>query len=328
MAESAPAACSPVRGTQLLVVHMGTVIRRPALSSLEISWRWLVGIPFLWVFWIEWQKVLAIYPVAASGFTQVDSVNPWIGLVQMSRVWDYYAPHAFAILRWLLPVAAVAWVLASAIGRNLIMMRMQPGIRFRPLAMIVLQALWLAMAALAFWGWFASVHWTAMANFHGTMNPDLVSFFIWFIVLSLGFYSAFALLSWPFSVAPILMLLEERSALSALGQGLRLGKGFGSKAAEVNMTLGVAKLGIIVLAMVLSAAPLPFADELSPGAMRLVTAASFLFYMIANDYFQVVRLRAFVEFRKIFRGSPKASGSSQQAVRIESTTPDPPALPS
>ncbi|MFP5275647.1 MAG: hypothetical protein ACLGPM_00915 [Acidobacteriota bacterium] len=309
IAVSKPAAGAPVRGTQLLVEHMGTVIKRPVLSLLEIGWRWLVGIPFLWVFWNQWQKVLAVYPVTASGFTQVDTVNPWIGLVQMGGVWKYYAPHAAAILHWLLPLFAFVWVVVSAVGRNLILMRMNPGVRFRPLGMMLLQAVWLALAALAIWGWFVSVQWTAVTHFHPGAEPELVGFFIWSIFLSLGFYSAFALLSWPFSVAPILMLMEKRSALSALGQGLRLGKEFGSKAAEINMTLGVAKLGIIVLAMVLSAAPLPFADELSPGALRLVTCASFLFYMIANDYFQVVRLRAFVEFRKIFRGSIAASGS-------------------
>lgn len=296
-----------MRGTQLLVEHMGTVIRRPSLSFMEIGWRWLVGIPFLWVLWTEWEKILAVYPLDASGFNHVDTVNPWIGLVQMGGVWDYYAPHVFAVFHWLLPVAAVAWVLVSAVGRNLILMRMQPGVRFRPVAMIVLQALWLGLAALAIWGWFASMHWAAMTHFHGTMEPELVGFFIWAIFLSLGFYSGFALLSWPFSVAPILMLLERRSVGSALKNGFLLGKGFSSKLAEVNMTLGVAKLGIIVLAMVLSAAPLPFADELSPGALRMVTAGSFLFYMIANDYFQVVRLRAFVEFRQIFRGGSAAA---------------------
>ena len=297
-----PPAGGPVRGTQLLVEHMGTVIRRPALSFLEIGWRWLVGVPFLCVFWMEWQKVLSVYPVTASGFTQVDTVNPWIGMVQMGGVWKYYAPHAAAILHWLLPMAAVAWIVVSAVGRNLILMCMNPGARFRPLAMMLPQGLWLGLAALTIWGWYASVQWTAVTHFHPGVEPELVGFFIWSIFLSLGFYTAFALLSWPFSVAPILMLLEKRSALSALRQAFRLGRGFAGKAAEVNLTLGVAKLGIIVLALVLSAAPLPFADELSPGALRLVTAASFLFYMVANDYFQVVRLRAFVEFRKIFRG--------------------------
>ena len=39
----------PVRGTQLLVEHMGEVFRRPSLIAIEIAWRWLFGIPFLLV---------------------------------------------------------------------------------------------------------------------------------------------------------------------------------------------------------------------------------------------------------------------------------------
>jgi hypothetical protein len=39
----------------------------------------------------------------------------------------------------------------------------------------------------------------------------------------------------------------------------------------------------------------------------VVWAASTLFFFIANDYFQVVRLKAFVEFWRIFKGSELAS---------------------
>ena len=58
--------------------------------------------------------------------------------------------------------------------------------------------------------------------------------------------------------------------LSGLGQALTLGKGFTGKLAEINLVLGIAKLALLVVAMVFSAAPLPFSDELGPGAMRAV----------------------------------------------------------
>ena len=53
--------------------------------------------------------------------------------------------------------------------------------------------------------------------------------------------------------------------------------------------------------MVFSAAPLPFSDELGGGAMHVVAAASVVFYLVANDFFQVVRLKAFLAFRETFR---------------------------
>jgi hypothetical protein len=286
---------------------MGDVIRRPVLSLLEIGWGWLVGIPFLLVCWQQAQKILAVYPLDASGFNNIDTQNPWVAFVQLGSVWDYYAPHVVPVLHWLLPVFAVAWILVSAIGRNLILMRMKSDIRFRPLSMIALHAVWLGSAALAIWGWFASLQWTATTHFPAGVEPDLVGFFIWAIFISLGFFSGFALLSWPFSIAPVLMLTEDRSVASSLIEGMRLGKGFSSKLAEINLVMGIVKLGLIVLAMVLSAAPLPFADELSPGALRIVTASSAVFYLLASDYFQVVRLRAFLEFRELFRGNAQTA---------------------
>ena len=63
------------------------------------------------------------------------------------------------------------------------------------------------------------------------------------------------------------------------------------------------KLTLLVVAMVLSAAPLPFSDQLGPGAMHFAVAVSALFFLVADDFFQVVRLKAFVEFRRIFRGN-------------------------
>ena len=97
------------------------------------------------------------------------------------------------------------------------------------------------------------------------------------------------------------MLLEGRSAFSALGQSFQLGKAFTSKLAEINLVMGIGNLALIVLAMVLSAAPLPFSDELGNDALHWIDAGAVVFYLVASDYFQVVRLKGFLEFWKMFR---------------------------
>jgi hypothetical protein len=146
------------------------------------------------------------------------------------------------------------------------------------------------------------MQWIADTHIHVAGEPDLVGYSIWAIFLSLGFFTAFALASWPFSIAPLLAGLENRSVLAALGQSLRLGKPFTGKLVEINLVLGIVKLALIVVAMVFSAAPLPFSDELGPSAMHAVAAASVIFYLLANDFFQVVRLKAFLAFWETFRG--------------------------
>ncbi len=296
-----PDTARPVRGTQLLVEHMGEVLRRPSLIAIEIGWRWLFGIPFLLICRQQAQQILSAYSLESSGLDSLDTQNPWVAAIQISHGIAFYEPHVLAVLRWLLPAAAAAWIVASGIGRVLLLRRMKAHMRFRPFTMMALQCGWLGLFALVVWGWLRSMQWVAATHIEVTGEPDLVGYFIWAIFLSLGFFTAFALTSWPFSIAPLLVQLERRSAASALLESLRLGKPFTSKLAEINLVLGIVKLALMVLAMVFSAAPLPFSDELGSGSLQIVSAASVVFYLVANDLFQVVRIEAFFAFWKVLR---------------------------
>ncbi len=174
---------------------------------------------------------------------------------------------------------------------------------------MTLQAAWLCLLAITIWSWLRTMHWVAATHIGIAGEPDLIGFAIWTIFLSLGCFTAWALVSWTASVAPLLAMLENRSAISALAETLALGKPFISKLAEINLVLGIVKLALLVVAMVFSAAPLPFSDELGSGAMHLVYFGSAVFFLVSNDYFQVVRLEAFFEFWKVFRGAEGTSGS-------------------
>jgi hypothetical protein len=294
---------APLRGTQSLVGQMGWVFERPSLTGLEILWRWTFGLPFTIIVLLEAIKISIALPPAAAGLDDLNPQNPWVAEVQLSDAWALYQPHVAAVLRWLLPLAALAWVIVSGLGRSLLLKRMEPRFRFRPLETIFLQAAWLAVFAAACWGWFRSIEWVAATHITSTGEPDLIGYSMWAIFLSLGFFTAFALVSWALSIAPLIMLLEDRSALSALGQSLRLGKAFTGKLMEINLVMGIVKLALLVVAMVLSAAPLPFSDQLGPDAMHGIYAVATIFYLVASDYFQVVRLKGFVEFWKMFRGA-------------------------
>ena len=116
-----PSTHAPVRGTQLLVEHMGEVIRQPSLVVLEIGWRWLVGIPFLFVLWRQGQHILAAYPLESSGFNSIDTKIPGWPSRRLPACWSYYRAPVATVLRWLLPIAALGWVVVSSLGRNLIL---------------------------------------------------------------------------------------------------------------------------------------------------------------------------------------------------------------
>ena len=300
---------APLRGTQSLVGQMGWVVGQRPLLAMEVAWRWIFGIPFLALCWIEADRVFAAVPADSAGLTALDAQNPWIAAVQLARAWTLYRPHVLEVAAWVAPIAALAWIVISGVGRGLVLRRIDPAmrLRFRPGAIMMLQAGWLALLGAACWGWFACMEWLVATHISSGGEPDLVGFAIWAIFLSLGFFTLWALVSWTLSIAPLLMLLEDCSALSALGRSLRLGRPFTSKLAEINLVMGIVNLALIVLAMVFSAAPLPFSDELGSDALHWVNLIAVLFYLLASDYFQVVRLKWFEEFWKMFRGPQRAA---------------------
>jgi hypothetical protein len=285
------------------------------LTGIELAWRWIFGIPFLLVCWMQAQRILTALPAESTGLNAIDSQNPWVAAVQLVRVWAFYQPHVDAVLRWLAPAAALAWVVVSGVGRSLVLKRIDPALAarrlFRPVQMMVLQAGWLALLGATWWAWFRSMEWVAATHIATGAEPDLVGTAFWTIFLSLGFVTAWALVSWALSIAPLVMLLEDRPALSSIGQSLRLGRAFTGKLVEINLVMGIVNLALIVLAMVLSAAPLPFSDELGGDALHGISALALVFYLVASDYFQVVRLKGFVEFWKMFRGN-EAGGQEDQ----------------
>lgn len=293
---------APIRGTQTLVDQMGWVFRRPSVVALEVAWRWLFGVPFLLVCWMRARHVAAVLPPESTGLTNIDAQNPWIAAAQLSSAWWRYEPLIARELRWIAPIAAIVWIVISALGRSGVIKRVEPRAGFRPVTLLLLQAAWLGVFAATCWCWFQSIGWAAATHLHGA-EPDLVGFSMWAIFLSLGFFTLWALIGWAVSVAPILALMENCSAASALGRSLRLGGVFTGKLVEIGLVMGIVNLALVVVAMVLSAAPLPFSDELGTDAMHAVWAAAAAFYLVASDYFQVVRIKSTIEFWRAYRSS-------------------------
>jgi hypothetical protein len=292
----------PVRATQSAVGQMGWVFARPSLTALEVAWRWIFGAPILLFCWIQAQRILAQLPPESTGLDKVNLQDPWVSAVRLADAWDLYRPHVVHVLVWLGPLAAVAWVVVSALGRNLVMKRLEPGLPFRPASMIALQAAWLAALVSTCWAWFRSIGWAADQHIGNGAEPDLVGYTVWVIVFTLGFFTLWALISWAVAIAPMLVLLENRPAFSALRESLRLGKPFSSKLVEINLVMGIVKLALLVLAMVFSSVLIPFAEQVGAGTLHVEWIIVSIFYFVASDYFQVVRLKGFIEFWHTFRG--------------------------
>ena len=304
-----------LRATQSLVSYMAFVWGHPSLVFIEIAWRWLFGVPFLMVCWAQAQLILAQFPPSSVGLDRLEFQNPWLTSEILAEAIGRYEPAVGNVLKWLLPIGAIGWAIASGLGRTFVLARMNAFAPFSPRsigsqlrkapAYMVLQGLWMSALMGCLWLWFQSVGWASATYITVGAQPDLVGYLCWLIFLSLGVYVIWALLSWTLAIAPVLLFLEDRvrSPWAALRRSFSLGKPLSGKLMEVCLVLAIVKIMLIVLDMVFSAAPLPFADQFGPDALHVLYVIVFIVFLLANDYFYVVRLRSFVELWRYDQGA-------------------------
>lgn len=287
--------------------------QRPSLTAIEVAWRWLFGVPFLAVLWTQVQRILTAIPPESTGLDRLNFQNPWVSSVLLVDAAGIYLPPVVEALRWLVPIAVVVWAVISGLGRSLVLWRMtsldtaeigrSAGFSgWKIPGMIVLQGLWLIALLGCFWLWYRGVAWAATTHITSATEPDLVGYLCWLIFLSLGLFVLWAMTSWTLAIAPLLYVLEGGSIFTALKSSFRLGKTFSGKLAEVNLVMAIVKIALIVLAMVFSAAPLPFSDQFGVDFMHFLYVVIAVGYLVANDYFHVVRLRSFVGLWRAYRG--------------------------
>jgi hypothetical protein len=265
---------------------------------IELAWRWLYGAPALLLMYYEGAKLLASVPLAATGIYDFSLQDTDRATVAVANLWETLTPPLFHLLWWLAPLLGLGWALASGVGRSFVLRRYDAALPFRPLTLSALQTLRVAALGGSFVGWFRAIQWSANTTL-GNGEPNLVLYFALVICISLGIFIFWALVSWVFSVAPLIALLENTSTLACLGRSLRLGP-LTSKLVEVNLVLGIVKLALVVLAMVFSATPLPFTSVMAGTSLYLWWAAVTLVYFAASDFFQLGRLVAFIRFWRIY----------------------------
>ena len=305
-----------LRATQSIVAHMGFVWSHPSLIFIEVAWRWLFGVPFLLIAYGQAQQISMKLPPSAAGLDRVEFQNPWLSSVLLAEAIARYEPLVIAVLRWLVPAGVVAWSILSGIGRTSVLARMnaidpatdqrskQSFLRRTP-GIILLQALWMIALLACVWGWFSVAGWASDHYITIGAQPDLVAYLCWLIFITLAIYVLWAILSWTIAIAPILFCLELDNRpldfLRALRRSFSLGRVLSSKLVEVSLVLAIVKIMLIVLDMVFSAAPLPFADQFGPDALHFLYVIVAVAFLLASDYFHVVRLRSFWELWRHYR---------------------------
>jgi hypothetical protein len=284
-----------VRGTQSLLYIFAACWKRPNVLGWELLWRWGFGIPAAAILYYQASRIAANVPAALAGLSLTDPVQAG---QQVATVAAALKPEVERLAGWLGPLLAVAWAIASGLGRTAVLRCLDPALRPAPFTLILLQLLRIAALIAACLGWYLALQWAADVTLNSN-PPNLVGWSAWVICLSLGVFVLWALLSWIFSIAPLLAMLQDTGVFGSLARSLRLGQLTG-KLVEVNLVLGIVRLALMVLAMVFSAIPLPFTGDMTGIALYLWWAAVTLLYLVASDFFQVARLAAFVQFWRFY----------------------------
>lgn len=288
-----------VRGTQSLVHTIADCWSRRSVIALEIAWRWLFGVPALLLLYYESTRIFTATSsrLQATGIEQFSLQDPMHAAVIVSDVFAVLWPPVLHTALWLVPLLSIGWAVASGLGRNAVLRRYDSALPKKPLQLIALQLLRVIALGGSFVCWFLAIHWAAGYALSGS-EPNMVLYCALVICLSLGIFTVWALLSWVFSIAPLLALLEDHGVASSLVRSLRLGPLTG-KLVEINLVMGIIKLALIVLAMVFSATPLPFASVMQGPPLYIWWTLVTLLYLAASDFFQVARLVAFTHFWRL-----------------------------
>jgi hypothetical protein len=296
-----------VRGTQSLVHICAFCWKHPGLLGWELLWRWGFGIPAAAILYLQGAGIVASVSLNQESLSSLSLSDPLGAGQQLTVAAAALAPPLVRAALWLGPLLAVAWAVASGLGRSAVLQQLDPALRPAPWTLILLQLLRISALVAVCVGWYRAISWAADATL-SSAAPNLVAWSAWVICLSLGIFVLWALLSWIFSIAPLLAMLQGTGVFRSLARSLRLGP-LTAKLVEVNLVLGIVRLALIVLALVFSAIPLPFTADMTGVALYAWWALVTLLYLVAGDFFQVARLAAFVQFWRLYHPDSPAARS-------------------
>ncbi|MEO6816915.1 MAG: hypothetical protein ABI177_09450 [Edaphobacter sp.] len=303
-------AAGTVRGTQSFVHVLSQGWKHPSWTVLEVVWRWVYGVPALLVLWYEAARILKAVPLDMAGLKAMSVLDPMATAKTLTDAMMLLLPPIMQVLMWLGPVLVVVWVLVSAVGRTVVLRRVDGRLHARVGTLIVLQAVRVVALLGSFAVWFACMEWAARVNVAGPIavgnEPNLVGYFAMVIVGTLGLFSLWAIASWGLSVAPLLAMLRDLGVGRSFAAAFRLGP-LKSKLMEINLVMGIVKIALIVLAMVLSACPLPFEAVATPEFMFWWWVGVTVIYFVASDFFHVARLVSYLELWRAYEDGEDSS---------------------
>lgn len=303
---------------------MGTVTwvwRRPLLTVIEVLWRWVFGIPALWLVYRACSNVLGAVPWQS---THIESLtvnqlltDPLRASITLADFAGMILPGITQAALWLGPVLLCAWILISTLGRTVLLKRMDPQLHRKPGTLLLLQAIrllpLLVIGATWWFGLQTLAHKVVLEPIANGEEPQMMVYVGGAIILSLGLFVLAAGVGWIFSAAPILAMRNNTGAAQSLRDVLHLQHLRGSLF-EINMVLSVVKIMLLVLAMAFSAFPLPFANVITEEYLLFWSAVVGVWYFASSDFFHVARLSGYLRLLQDTASAGSSDSLSDKAL--------------
>jgi hypothetical protein len=242
-------------------------------------------------------RILQETPVDFAALRNMTVLDPMGSATTLAKAMEVLLPPVLRVALWLVPVMVVAWVVMSAVGRTVVLRRVDRRLHGRVGTLIVLQAVRVVALLGSFVVWFWCMERVAEMTVTGPVaaggEPNLVGYFSLVIVATLGLFTLWAVVSWALAIAPLLAMLKGLGVGGSLAAAFRLGP-LKSKLVEINLVMGIVKIALIVLAMVFSATPLPFESVTTPEFLLWWWAGVTVLYFLGSDFFHVARQVAYL----------------------------------
>ena len=292
-----------IRGTESFVGVMSAVWRRPSLAGLEIGWRWLVGIVALGTASVAFRSSGVEFGVDTTALRAATVFQPVAAIQSLDAVAGSLWRYALPILRWLVPPVIALWLVAAALGRTVVLRRLDNTLQPRRFAMLALGTLRAGLLA-AVWGlWLYGVSAAVRISITGPAlhqaEPSIVLFCAMLIVGTLGLYVFWAAVSWLLYLAPLLAMQLGLGPVDSLKAAFR-STAVRGKLIEINLVMNIVRIALIVLAMVFSASPLPFSSVETQTFLNCWWSGVGLLYLGMSDYFHVVRSAAYLSLWRAY----------------------------
>lgn len=285
-----------MRGTQSFVGVMAAVWKRPSLTGLELVWRWSFGLIAAVLIWFFAHDAVLIWTL------KFHDVAPILARGQLVA---RGTTDVMAVV-WPLLGGIAAWSVFAGTGRGKVLRRWNPALQPRRGTIVLLAMLRAYAFAAVVVLWFALLVaiaskcvWTPMEH---ALEPAYVPGFAMVVTVTLLLFVFWAAVSWILRIAPVLAMSRGLGVIESLHAALGLGP-LRSKLVEINLVMGIVKVALLVLALVFSACPLPFETVESQTFLISWWSGVGVLYLVASDYFHVVRGAAYDALYRIHEGS-------------------------